>query len=137
MKLPCPYCHATGKFRHERPKNVSDRWWLNMVGTEMKCPLCKGAGHIERAADALVVDTGLLFLKNLDRRVLVGCPDPGCVKWVDATEAFSSRGMSAQVGGPKVAHAYKPQADFQLKCPLGHDVVLSVGPTVNKWNRPS
>jgi len=132
MDLPCPYCRGSGKFRHERPKNVSDKWWFDMVGQRMACPLCKGAGKIVRGADSLVVDTGLIFIKNLDRRVLVGCPDQTCTLWVDATDAFGRREMSAPTGRAKTV-ADTPQADFAVKCKNGHDVVLSMTPGAARW----
>lgn len=136
MELPCPYCRGTGKFRHERPANVSDKWWFNMVGQQMKCPLCKGQGKIERPVDALVVDTGLLFIKTLEKRVMVGCPDPRCDKWVDATEAFS-RAEIKSPGGRKVAHSQVPEANFTAKCVNGHDVTISITPTPGHQMRPS
>jgi len=134
MVLPCPYCHGSGKFRHQRPPNVSDKWWFNMVGQQIKCPLCKGLGKIERPVDALIVDTGLIFIKDLERKILVGCPDPNCTLWVDATEAFSHREMDVKPGGSKVTHAQTPQKDFAAKCPNGHDVVLLITPSTNRWN---
>lgn len=133
MELPCPYCHTTGKFRHERPPNVSDRWWFNMVGQRNVCPLCRGAGKVERATDSLILDTGLIFIKTLESRILVGCPEPSCIKWVDATEAFSHREVSVKPGNAKTAHAQTPQADFTAKCKNGHDVVLTVTPGAARW----
>lgn len=131
MKLPCPYCKATGKFRHERPPNVSDRWWFNMVGQAGRCPLCKGIGSIERAVDHLIVDTGLLFIKTLEGRVMVGCPDGSCQKWIDATDAFKKGEPQAHVGmdvTPQQKMANVPVRRFEGKCPNGHDVSIEITP---------
>jgi hypothetical protein len=132
MQVPCPYCKGTKKFRHERPANVSDKWWFNMVGQAFRCALCKGAGVIDRPMDHLIVDTGLIFIKTLDNRVMVGCPDGTCQKWVDATDAFNKPRQQRHVGleiTPQQKMASVPQRKFEGRCPNGHDVVIEIAPT--------
>lgn len=130
MRVPCPYCKGSGKFRHERPPAISDQLWFKIVGQAFRCPLCKALGYIERPMDHLIVDTGLLYVRDNEKRTLVACPDPSCVKWCDVTETFStaestssSRGKTAQV----------PSKDFVSKCPSGHEVVITIVP----MTRPS
>lgn len=128
MELPCPYCRGTGKFRHERPPNVSDKWWFNMVGQAFRCALCKGLGKLERPTDALVLDTGLVFIKALDARVLVGCPDPTCQKWIDCTEAFKQPEHRDVTVVPQQKTAKVPVRSFVGKCPQGHDISIDITP---------
>lgn len=131
MRITCPYCKGSGKFRHERPPNVSDKWWFNMVGQLMRCALCKGQGSIERGMDHLIVDTGLIFIKTLESRVMVGCPEATCVKWVDATDAFQKPSGQRHVGidmVPRQKSANVPTRKFESKCPNGHDIVIETTP---------
>jgi len=131
MRVPCPYCKGTKKFRHERPANVSDKWWFNMVGQLYSCPLCKGDGFLERPMDHLIVDTGLLFIKTLDQRVMVGCTEGNCTKWVDATDAFQRPEAPRHVGidiVPRQKSANVPIKKFEGKCPNGHDIVIEITP---------
>lgn len=135
MQIPCPYCKGTKKFRHERPANVSDRWWFSMTGQAGRCALCKGAGVLDRPMDSLVLDTGLIFIKTLEGRVMVGCPDGSCNKWVDATDAFTGK-ASSHVGldvvpQPKVASV--PVRSFTGKCSNGHDITIDITPTGGKF----
>jgi hypothetical protein len=125
MRVPCPYCKGSGKFRHERPPAVTDQLWFKIVGQAFRCPLCKGIGYIERPLDHLIVDTGLLYIKNNEKRTLVACVEPSCAKWVDATEAFTAKGIVGS-GGGKTAQV--PQKDFTAKCPDGHEVTITIIP---------
>ena len=125
MRVPCPYCKGTLKFRHERPPAISDQLWLKIAGKEFRCPLCKMLGYIERPVDHLIVDTGLIYIRNSENRVLVGCPDPACTKWVDSTEAFTAKEMSV---APQQKTAQVPQRNFTAKCPNGHDVTIEIIP---------
>lgn len=131
MRVPCPYCKGTGKFRHERPENVSDKWWFNMVGQAFRCPLCKAAGYVERPMDHLVIDTGLIFIKTLANRVMVGCPDGTCKKWIDATDAFNKKSEHRHVAidvAPTQKSVDVPVKRFEGKCSDGHDVVIDITP---------
>ena len=130
MLTPCPYCKGTKKFRHERPANVSDRWWFKMVGQAFTCPLCRGSGVADRPLDSLVIDSGLIFIKTLDNLVQVGCPDPSCKLWIDCTEAFSSRDSSNEVGLGKRWNV--PTGDFTAKCMAGHDLTITITPSMGR-----
>jgi hypothetical protein len=91
---------------------VSDGFWAKVCWNGWQCPLCKGVGEIDVPIDAKVVNTGLIFCRTLDKRVVVGCPNENCVKWVDVTSFFEKR-----------------QA-FEGKCPNGHVVTIDVEPRV-------
>jgi hypothetical protein len=129
MRVPCPYCKGTGKFRHERPPAVTDQTWFKIVGQAFRCPLCKGLCYVERPMDHLVIDTGLLYIKNTEQRTLVGCPDPSCLKWIDVTEAFSTQAISVS---PTQKTAQVPQRDFETKCPNGHDLKITIEPRMQR-----
>jgi hypothetical protein len=125
MRVPCPYCKGSGKFRHERPPAISDKLWLNIVGQAFACSLCKTLGYVERPLDHLIVDTGLLYVRNNEKRTLVACPETNCVKWVDATEAFSAKDVSGGMTGKSTG---VPQNEFAGKCPAGHEVMIEIVP---------
>lgn len=126
MKTPCPYCKGSLKFRHERPPNITDVLWYKMVGQAARCPLCKGVGFVDRPIDSLIIDSGLIYVKNNDKRVLVACPTPACVKWLDATDAFQSTEVSISNPTPKVADL--PQKTFVGKCSEGHEITIDIVP---------
>ena len=111
MQIVCAYCKGSGLFRHERPP-VTDATWAKFTGGKGICPLCKGKQYIERSLESSVIDTGLLFLNTLDRRILVACPDLHCHRWVDCTTFFT----------------VKPRKAFHSKCPAGHEIVLEITP---------
>jgi len=108
MEFTCPYCRGSKVLRHGKPETVEDDRWAKLASSGA-CPLCKGKGVLDRPADSLILDTGLLFIKNSKGVVLVGCPEPTCVKWVDCTEFFRYR-----------------KGKFEAKCPVGHDVTIGV-----------
>lgn len=110
MDAVCLYCKGSGKFRHERPK-VSDHFWLQMTAGIMRCPLCRGVGKLNRPVESPILDTGLIFCRTREDRILVGCPEPLCVKWIDCTEFF-------RVKGPR----------FEGRCELGHEMMIDRTP---------
>lgn len=105
MEFTCPYCRGTGKFRHERPL-VSDHFWLQMTAGKMRCTLCKGVGKLDRPVTSPILDTGLVFCRTSEDRIIVGCPEFVCVKWIDVTDHFKQR------------------KKFESKCPNGHVIVV-------------
>ena len=109
MDAVCLYCRGSGKFRHERPE-VSDHFWLQMTNGMMRCPLCKGVGTVDRPLESKILDTGLIFCKVRDGRILAGCPEGSCVKWTDVSDFFRTK------------------KHFEGKCPLGHVITLDVQP---------
>lgn len=126
MRVPCPYCKGTCRFRHERPAAISDQLWFQMIGKAPRCPLCKTLGYIERPMDHLMIDTGLMYVRNNEKRTLVCCPDPSCDKWADATEAFSAEGSLIDPKPKRVGDV--PTKDFMAKCPNGHEIVVTIIP---------
>lgn len=112
MEFVCPYCHGGGRLRHGRPDGVSSLRWMRMFGTGA-CPLCRGAGKVDRPVNSLVVDTGLLFIKSDDGTVIwVGCPFPNCREWIDCTRFFKARVEREE-----------------FRCPKRHVMTLGIEPT--------
>jgi hypothetical protein len=110
MEFACPYCRGSGKFRHDRPL-VSDHFWLQMTAGKMRCALCKGVGKLDRPITSPILDTGLIFCRTSESRILAGCPELACVKWIDVTDFFEKR------------------QKFDGKCQSGHVVTINIQPT--------
>jgi hypothetical protein len=104
----CPYCHGSGKFRHERP-DVSDNYWIQMTGGTMRCPICNGKGKTRLRVNFMIRDNGLVFCRTIRGRTLVACPHDSCRKWVDVTSIIKF-------------------SNFRAKCRNGHIMVFKWQP---------
>lgn len=96
MTRPCPDCQL----------------WFKLTSIVGFCPECDGTGTIAGPPGGNPIG-GLVFVstkKGPDQRILAGCPDPGCPKWIDIT--------------PFLKNKARP---FKAACPDGHILVIKVG----------